>query len=75
MPTSAATVPVSACFVVCPACSWLIIVSTATGTIAQVTYRKMRLMPSMSSERTTVKRRASAASLRAYASSPTAMAW
>ena len=32
-------------------------------------------MPSISSERTSVKRRAWAASLRAYASAPTPVAW
>ena len=41
IPTSAATVPVSASRTVSRACSWLTTSSTATGTIAQVTYRRI----------------------------------
>ncbi len=48
--------------------------SAASGTITQVTYCKIRLMPSISSERTSPNRRASAASLRAYAPAPTSVA-
>jgi len=73
-PTSAATVPVSASRTVPWACSWLASSSTPSGTITQVTYRKIRLMPSISSERTSPNRRASAASLRAYAPAPTSVA-
>ena len=44
------------------------------GTIAQVTYFRIRLMPPRSSESTSVKRDASAASCAAYASRPTLVA-
>ena len=52
MPTSAATVPLATCRTFPWACHPLITSSTATGPIAQVTYRRIRLMPSISSERT-----------------------
>ena len=46
-----------------------------TGINTHVTMRRMVLMPSISSDRVNVKRRASAASFRAYESAPTRVAW
>lgn len=54
--------------------SWLMISPIAVGTIIQVTYLRIVLMPLRSSEWTSVKRDASSASWAAYASRPTLVA-
>ncbi len=77
MPTSAATVPVTASCQ--PSLSllrnWLHSRIGPTTTSSTEIHRSNRFVPATSSERVTVKRRASAASLVAYASAPTAVAW
>ena len=62
MATVPATAPVIASRQLSCACSWLQKSSAAVGTMAQVTYTRIRSMPARSSDRTSVKRRASSAS-------------
>ena len=77
MPTRAATVPVTAsCQLLLSLLrNWLHSRIGPTTSMTSEIQRSSRFVPATSSERVTVKRRASVASLVAYASAPTAVAW
>ena len=77
MPTRAATVPVTdSCQLLLSLLrNWLHNRIGPTTSMTSEIQRSSWFVPATSSERVTVKRRASAASLVAYASAPTAVAW